>query len=407
MSKRVAVLVVDDSPICRELISEALMRDPDLYIAGRAENGQQAVELAKKLRPDVITMDVEMPVMDGLEAVEHIMASSPTPILMLTADPRHQAPELSCRSLELGALALQVKPALDAGPEAWNLAREVKLLSSVKVIRHLRGLPRAHGKAAQDGTAAARPAGVAGITPGSAFASLKAAGQALGASAAATAAAVPVGTPPLATGMPLSAAGVSVSSSTVGVVAIASSTGGPQVIHRMVSQLPADFPAPIVLVQHINEAFAESLAGWLQSAAKIKVKLATDGDPLLPGQLLVAPPGLHMVIPSRGRVSLQPGDPKDGHRPSGTLLLQSAASAYGRRAAGVVLTGMGADGAAGLAAIHAAGGRTLAQSQESSVVFGMPGAAIAKGVVDHIVHGDELAQVLVQLTRGFPSASMR
>src|SRR5690349_15568384 len=136
MAKKVSVLVVDDSPICRQLICDALVKDAELEIIGTANNGQEAVNLAKTLKPNVITMDVDMPVMDGLSAVENIMADNPTPILVLTADPRHQAPDLTYRALEMGALALQVKPAINAGPEAWNLAREIKLLSNVKVIRH-------------------------------------------------------------------------------------------------------------------------------------------------------------------------------------------------------------------------------------------------------------------------------
>ena len=145
MGKKVGVLVVDDSPICRQLICDALARDPDMEIVGTAANGSEAVSLTVKLRPNVITMDVDMPVMDGLTAVEHIMAERPTPILLLTGDPRYQAPELTYRALELGALALQIKPSIDAEPEAWNLAREVKLLASVKVIRHVRGKVRGAG----------------------------------------------------------------------------------------------------------------------------------------------------------------------------------------------------------------------------------------------------------------------
>jgi two-component system, chemotaxis family, protein-glutamate methylesterase/glutaminase len=348
MQKKVGVLVVDDSPICRQLICDALVKDPDLEIVGTCSDGLQAVNMARELRPNVITMDVDMPVMDGLAAVEKIMAQTPVPILVLTADPRHQAPELTCKALELGALALQVKPALDAGAEAWNLAREVKLISSVKVIRHFRAIRKN-------------------------------------------------GVPPVPLSLSLAS---DFTSSPVGLVAITSSTGGPQVIHKMFSELPPDFPAPIVLVQHINSAFADSLAGWLAASSKIKVRLAKDGDALVPGEALVAPPGYHMVIPARGRVLLRPGEPKDGHLPSGTLLLESAAKTYGRRTVGVVLTGMGSDGADGMLAIQNAGGRTLAQSQESCVVFGMPGAAIHRKAVQHVVHGDEMASALVRLARG-------
>jgi two-component system, chemotaxis family, protein-glutamate methylesterase/glutaminase len=345
MGKKVRVLVVDDSLICRQLISEVLRLDPDIEIAGTAANGSEALERLAVLKPDVVTMDVDMPVMDGLTAVEHIMAERPTPILLLTGDPRYQAPELTYRALELGALALQIKPSIDAEPEAWNLAREVKLLASVKVIRHVRGKVR---------------------------------GAAAGA---------------LHTEPQLQAGGM-------GVVAVAASTGGPQVLQRMVAGLPADFPAPIVIVQHINAAFAESLATWMGNSSKLKVRLAQDGEPLQPGNVLIAPPGQHLTIPFRGRVALQSGVERDGHMPSGTVLLESAARAYGRRAVGLILTGMGADGAEGMLAIKRSGGLTLGQSEESCVVFGMPGAAVKLKAVDHLIHADEVASTLVRLARG-------
>ena len=353
MAQKVGVLVVDDSPLCRQLIIDALGKDPTLEVIGTAENGKEAVDKVRALRPQVITMDVDMPVMDGLTACEKIMSEIPTPILVLTADPRNQAPELTHRALEVGALALQVKPALDAGPEAWNLAREVKLLSSVRVIRHLRGNRR--------------PPGVPGSLP-------------------------PLPPPPLDA--------ATFASSVIGVVAIASSTGGPQVVHRLLADLPADFPAPIVIVQHINAAFAESLAGWLAASSKLKVKVAQDGDSLVPGLVLIAPPALHLIVPQRGKVALKSGEPRDGHIPSATLLLESAAKAYGRRTVGMILTGMGADGADGMVAIKSAGGRTVAQSQESCVVFGMPGAAIARNAIEHVAHGDDLGGVLIKLARG-------
>ncbi|WP_224243790.1 chemotaxis-specific protein-glutamate methyltransferase CheB [Hyalangium gracile] len=344
MGKKVSVLVVDDSLICRQLICEALGQDPDLTVVGTCVDGKEALARVKELRPNVVTMDVDMPVMDGLTAVEHIMAECPTPILVLTADPRQQAPELTCRALELGALGLRVKPSIDDGLEAWNLAKELKLLASVRVIRHLRGPKRI--------------------------------------------------TPPVRNELP------SLLPPSMGMVAVAASTGGPQVLHRMLSELPADFPAPIAIVQHINAAFAESLAGWLANSCRLKVRLAQDGELLMPGHVLIAPPGMHMVIPFRGRVALKPGVERDGHMPSATVLLESAAKAYGRRALGVILTGMGEDGAAGMLAIKQAGGFTIAQNEESCVVFGMPGAAVERNAVDHLVHGDEVAAALIRLSRG-------
>lgn len=351
MSNRVNVLVVDDSPLIRQLITDALQRDPDVRVVGTAEHGQEALEKALALKPHVITMDVDMPVMDGLTATERIMAEAPTPILVLTADPRNQAPELTHRALAVGALALRVKPALDAEAEMLNLAREVKLLSTVRVIRHVRGVRKS-------------------------------------------------GTAVSSTGYPVVPTPAPFVASPVGLVCIASSTGGPQVVQKLLADLPADFPAPLAIVQHINAAFSESLVSWLAGTSRLKVKVAADGDLLSPGTVLVAPPDAHLVVAQRGRVAVQKGVPRDGHIPSGTALLESAAKAYGRRVVGLILTGMGSDGVDGLAAIRAAGGKTLAQSQDSSVVFGMPGAAVARGVVDHVVHGDELAGALVRLARG-------
>ncbi|MCA2981070.1 MAG: chemotaxis-specific protein-glutamate methyltransferase CheB [Myxococcaceae bacterium] len=348
MNRKCQVLVVDDSPLCRQLIIDAITQDPDVEVVGFAADGEEAIRLVAELKPQVITMDVDMPVLDGLSACERIMSELPTPILVLTADPQNQAPALTHRALAAGALALQVKPALDAGPDAWNLAREVKLLSTVKVIRHLRGVKRPGAPAV---SAAPPEAALSGASP-------------------------------------------------VGLVVVAASTGGPQVVHKLVSELPVDFPAPVLLVQHINAAFADSLVGWLGASARLKVRAARDGDLLAPGTVLVAPPGAHLTIPSRGRVAVTQGVPRDGYLPSASMLLESAAKTYGKRVVGVILTGMGTDGVDGLAAVRAAGGTTVAQSQESSVVFGMPGAAIAHGVVDHVVHGDEMGRALVRLARG-------
>lgn len=352
MSKKITVLVVDDSPLIRQLIVDELTKDSDIEIIGQAQDGQEAFDKTVALKPQVITMDVEMPVMDGLSATERIMAEHPTPILVLTADPRNQAPELTHRALAVGALALQVKPALDAGAGSWNLAREVKLLASVKVIRHLRGVRKASTGLSSSG-----------LSP-------------VGAEA------------PLFAGSP------------VGLVAIVSSTGGPQVVHKLLSELPAEFPAPVVLVQHINAAFGDSLVSWLAASTKLAVRAAKDGDLLVPGTVLVAPCDGHLVVRNRGKVGIETGPPRDGHLPSGTMLLETAAAAYGRRLVGCILTGMGSDGVEGMVAVRAVSGRTVAQSQESSIVFGMPGAAIARGVIDYIVHGDELARTLVRLAQG-------
>ena len=337
------MLVVDDSPICQAMIRHALSVDPELEVVGVCSDGEHAIAEAKRLKPAVITMDIEMPGMDGLTAVEHIMAEVPTPILVLTGDPERSTKEAVGRALELGALALQVKPPLESDPAAWKLAREVKLLASVAVIRHVRGRHRP-----QSWT----PPAVDPTHP-------------------------------------------------VQFVAIGSSTGGPQVIHRLLAELPRDFPAPIAIVQHINPSFAESLASWLDAASPLKVRLAREGDRLVAGEVLIAPPDQHLTI-ARGRVQLKAGPPRDGHIPSASALLESAGVAFGPGVVGVVLTGMGSDGAEGLATVKRQGGRTIAQSKESCVVFGMPAAAIALGCVDHVVGSEELSAMLVRLAKGLP-----
>ena len=353
MSKPVRVLVCDDSSLCRDLIEDALRRDEDLKVVGMCSNGHEAVAMARELKPDVITMDVEMPVMGGLEAVERIMASNPTPILVLTADPSGQKAKLTYRALELGALALQVKPSVDADYESWALAREVKLLSTVKVIRHVRQARGAPARSKSKKHSATVPSEEA---------------------------------------LPIDGE--------LELVAIGCSTGGPMVLHRIVHDLPKDFAVPVVIVQHINPSFAESLANWLSAASKLSIKLAEDGDLLRPGQVLIAPPGMHLVTPTKGRVALRQGEPRDGHLPSVTMLMESVARVYGPRALGVLLTGMGADGAEGLFAMKRAGARTLAQSQESCVVFGMPSAAVQLGAVDALVHSDDMARAIQDLAAG-------
>lgn len=344
MGAKLGILVVDDSAICRELIVAALAEDPEVEIIGQATNGREAIDMTRALKPSVITMDVDMPVMDGLTAIEHIMADTPTPILVLTADPRKQAPELTCRALELGALGLLVKPAMDSAPESKTLLHEVKLLATVKVIKHLRGIRK-------------KPSGPELPRPAEAL------------------------------------------RSGVGLVVVGSSTGGPIVLHKFFSALPADFPAPVLVVQHIDDAFSESMTGWLAASSKLRVSLAKDGDMLVPGQVFVGGARKHLVVAARGRVGLKAGAPSEPHVPSVNALFESAAQVYGRRVLAVLLSGMGVDGADGMVSVKKAGGSTVAQSKESCVVFGMPGEAASRGVVDRFVHSDDLAATITSLVQ--------
>jgi two-component system chemotaxis response regulator CheB len=341
---KVNVLVVDDSPLCQQLIVGALSKDPDLAVVGLASDGEEAVEMAARLRPDVITMDVEMPKLDGISATERIMNASPTPILMLTGDPRNQALDLTNRALAAGALALQIKPALDANDEGWNLSREVKILAGVKVVR---------------------PSERVNVTP-----------------LPFDLAAVPLDAGPAA-----------------GIIAIAGGIGSPPIVQRLVSQLPVDFAASVLIVQQMNPAFVDSFAGWLSSDSKLRVKVAAEGDLLKPGSVYIAPAFGHLVVAARGRVGIRLEGPIDGQLPSATAMLESMAKIYGARSVGILLSGMGEDGVNGIAAVRAVGGRTIAQSEDSCAVFGTPGAAIARGVVDLIVHANKLAPILIRLTQ--------
>jgi two-component system chemotaxis response regulator CheB len=339
---KVKVLVVDDSLICQQLITAALSKDDELEVVGTASDGAEAVAMTEKLRPDVITMDVEMPAVDGISATEQIMNATPTPILMLTADPRDQALDLTSRALAAGALALQIKPTFDTDDASWNLAREVKLLSNIKVTK---------------------PALRLAPTP------------------------TPFDLEQLALG----------TGGAAGIIAIVGGVGSPPVVERIISQLPADFTVPIVIVQQLNAAFVDSFASWLAAGTKLAVKVAADGDRLTPGSVFIAPSSGHLVIASQGRLGVRAGDPIEGEMPSATALLESVAKVYGTRSVGVVLSGVGDDGVNGMAAVRAAGGRTIAQSEGSCAVFGTPGEAVARGIIDLIVHANKLAPILVRL----------
>jgi two-component system chemotaxis response regulator CheB len=334
---RVRVLVADDSEIFREVLSRVIGADPGFEVVAVAADGNDAARLTRELRPDVITMDLNMPDADGFSGIARIMAETPTPIMVLTAN---RAEVVGFKALSLGALDILEKPEASADLEAYGaeIRSRLRLLSGVKVIRHLRGL--------RERTLPLTP------RPGR----------------------------------------------RADVVVIGASLGGPRALATLLRGLPADFPVGIAVVQHIADGFTEGLASWLAQECPLAVRQALDGDLLQPGQVLLAPSGHHLLV-GEGRVRLSDGPPVDTFRPSVTPLFLSAAQAYGARACGVILTGMGHDGAAGLKALHDAGGLTLAQDEQSSAVFGMPKAAIDLGAVDRVLPLDDLPRTLVALTR--------
>ncbi len=338
----IRVLIVDDSSTARTLLRGVLQSDEEIKIVGEASNGEEAVELAKRLRPDLITMDVNMPVMGGLDATKAIMADLPTPILVVSAIER-AALDLSFDAMRAGALMVVKKPA-GPGDARFTQDREqllsmVKAMSGVKVVRR-------------------RGARESGVNPQPA---------------------------------------IDRGSAGKRVIVIGTSTGGPAALQRLLVDLPREFPVPVMAVQHIARGFVGGLASWLDGATGLRVVVAEHGDELKPGFVYLAPDDRHLGVTSRRRVALSDEPPVAGFRPSATHLFRSAAAAFGPGVIAAVLTGMGSDGVEGLRDVRTAGGCVLAQDERSSVVFGMAQEALREGLCDSVLSLDRLAERLVEL----------
>ncbi len=346
---KLRVLVVEDSRVTRRLLVHIIEGDPEMAVVGEASDGNEAVMLAKRIQPDVILMDIALPKMDGMEATRAIMHESPTPIVLISADYRPGDSEKTFNALASGALTVLAKP---QGPQSQRFADEVanltmtlKLMSEVKLVR--RRSPHASDVS---------PSPRAPATP-----------------------------------RPQEA---------VRVVAVAASTGGPAALATILAALPESIPIPILVVQHITNGFHKGLVDWLNSVTPLAVRLAEHGQWLHPGEVLVAPPDVHLGVSRGGRVSLSEDSPIRGHRPSATHLFRSVTQAFGAGAVGVVLTGMGDDGAAGLKSLKEAGGIVVAQDEESSVVYGMPREPAVLGIVDHVIPLDLMGPTLTHLLNG-------
>jgi two-component system chemotaxis response regulator CheB len=338
----IRVLVVDDSAFVRQALARMLRSAPGIEVAGVAEDGRDALEKLAQLHPDVMTLDLAMPRMGGLEALEQVMAHHPLPVLLLSSQ-AHEGAEVTLRALELGALDFVDKSRVEGNMNLPGLAEEligkIQAIAGVAVERRQR-------------SGGARPARVA--WPGH-----------------------PVRSE---------------------VVVIAASSGGPPALQRILPELPRGLGQAVLIVQHMPVGFTRSLAERLDARSALPVREAAEGEPVLPGLVLVAPAGRHMKLRKRGqgaRVLLDEEPRSALHRPSADVLMASVARVFGPRALGVVLTGMGRDGVEGLRAIRGAGGRTLAEAEETCVIYGMPRAAVEAGVVDLSVPLDRVAEAIL------------
>lgn len=361
MGTAIRVVIADDSPFVCRLLASYLRSDPQIEVVGTAHDGRKAVEMVKKLRPDAVTLDLEMPVMDGLDALVEIMHEQPTPVIVISGVSFESA-TFTLQALEAGAVdfILKYAPGVDTDPEALRqeIITKVRAASKVRVIRSLRVQ-----KPEVEKDSVRVPASIAASVP---------------------------------------KIQVEVAHSKVparlfpgGVVVIGASTGGPVALRELIGSLPGDFKAAILVVQHMPAMFTKVLAAQLNRSVALTVKEAQNEDSLEPGTVLVAPGGFHMLVTPDSRIRLSEGPEIEGHRPSVDVTMQSVAQVFGSRAKGVLLTGMGRDGCMGLLSIRLKGGKTYAQDAESCVVNGMPQSAIDMGVVDSVAPPQEIAKLLL------------
>jgi two-component system chemotaxis response regulator CheB len=367
----VKVLVVDDSGFFRRRLKEILAADPNISVVGTASNGREGVDQALALRPDVITMDYEMPMMDGITAVRHIMQKCPTPVLMFSSL-THEGARVTLDALDAGAVDFLPKNFEDI---SRNPASVQKLLC--EKIHHIARSNRRFAVAPS--VAPATPASAATAPANARPAARPVAPSSAPASHVATAPASP---PPKRKHYRL--------------VAIGTSTGGPVALQRVLTQLPANFPAPLVLIQHMPAAFTKAFAERLDKLCRISVKEAEDGDQLRPGLALLAPGGKQMMVDGRGTVKILPGDERLNYKPCVDVTFGSAAKAYADKVLAVVLTGMGADGREGARMLKQVGSQVWAQDEASCVIYGMPMAIAKANLADAIYGLDDIGRHLTE-----------
>ncbi|MEE3924161.1 protein-glutamate methylesterase/protein-glutamine glutaminase [Pseudomonas viridiflava] len=384
----VKVLVVDDSGFFRRRVTEILSSDPNIQVVGTATNGKEAIEQALALKPDVITMDYEMPMMDGITAVRHIMQRIPTPVLMFSSL-THEGARVTLDALDAGAVDFLPKNFEDISRNPQKVKQLLceKINSISRSNRRLSGASSASAPVSSSAAPAARTAAPApaSTTPARTIAPRTAAPAP---HAAHTQPQTHAPAHPTTSGTPKRKA--------YKLVAIGTSTGGPVALQRVLTQLPAGFPAPLVLIQHMPAAFTKAFAERLDKLCKISVKEAEDGDVLRPGLALLAPGGKQMMVDSRGTVKILPGDERLNYKPCVDITFGSAAKSYGDKVLSVVLTGMGADGREGARLLKQAGSTVWAQDEASCVIYGMPMAIVKAELADAIYSLDDIGRHLVE-----------
>jgi len=349
---KIKVLVADDSQVTRMLLVQLLNSDPRIQVIGAVNDGQAALDFlaAGVDRPDVVVMDIHMPRLDGFEATRRIMETQPLPIIICTATASPQDLAVAFRSMEAGAVACVEKPVAlgpDFEPRLHNLLQTVRLMSEVKVVRRWNRSRGAPVVTSANGPSHPR----------------------------------------------IAAAGIRL-------IGMGASTGGPPVLQTILSGLPKDFPVPLLIVQHIARGFLPGMVDWLSQTTGLRVHIAAHGAIPLPGHAYVAPDDFHLAADARGHLVLAREDPESGLRPAVSYLFRSLADSYGASAVGVLLTGMGKDGAAELQRMKARGAYTIAQDRDSSIVHGMPGAAIELGAATQVLPADKIAGALIARAAG-------
>lgn len=347
-SKIIRVLLVDDSSVALTVLKRMLSASSDIKVVATAGNGREALNLIPQVNPDVICTDLHMPVMDGLQFTREVMSNYPLPILLVSVSAYEDSLN-AFKVLEAGAVDIFVKPRasfeLDYQKIAPELIRKIRILSGVRVFRRKPDFDTGAGIAEAE--------------------ELKSKFR------------IPV--------------------SDIRIIVIGASTGGPAALQAILTKLPSDFPLPVICIQHIDEGFLQGLIDWLSTLCMMKVETAKAGMIPRPGTIYFPREGSHLKIDSKGRFVLSPEPPLDHHRPSITVTMSSVARYFGDSALGVLLTGMGKDGAEGLQDIKKAGGTTIAQDEESSIVFGMPKQAIELGAAGYILPLNAIGQTILDI----------